>query len=152
LRLYTAIPSCEQWLQAAGVFYPKTTVVEGDDTADVDSLYSGYCGPSDEIMECGLNILELFFFFLKTSLWQQVASQTHRYWQQTLVELADKAYAAQNGAEGNHARPPRSREKVVAKLSKLQKIQPHELLQSTGLLVARMIATLKTVFQLNKGS
>ncbi|KAG2887559.1 hypothetical protein PC129_g17676 [Phytophthora cactorum] len=45
------------------------------------------------------------------------------------VERADNAYAAQNDAEGNHARPTRSREKIVAKLSKFQQIQPHELLQ-----------------------
>ncbi|KAG2896899.1 hypothetical protein PC115_g17383 [Phytophthora cactorum] len=65
----------------------------------------------------------------RRSLWQQIASETLRYWHQTPVERADNAYAAQNDAEGNHARPTRSREKIVAKLSKFQQIQPHELLQ-----------------------
>ncbi|KAG2810664.1 hypothetical protein PC112_g15958 [Phytophthora cactorum] len=60
---------------------------------------------------------------------RRIASETLRYWHQTPVERADNAYAAQNDAEGNHARPTRSREKIVAKLSKFQQIQPHELLQ-----------------------
>ncbi|KAG3050229.1 hypothetical protein PC121_g18509 [Phytophthora cactorum] len=41
----------------------------------------------------------------------------------------ERRVRAQNDAEGNHARPTRSREKIVAKLSKFQQIQPHELLQ-----------------------
>ncbi|KAG6952789.1 hypothetical protein JG687_00012772, partial [Phytophthora cactorum] len=41
---------------------PQNTVVEVDYTADVESLYSGYCGPSDENMECGLDTLWLFYF------------------------------------------------------------------------------------------
>ncbi|KAE9306852.1 hypothetical protein PR003_g21146 [Phytophthora rubi] len=121
----------------------ENTVSEVDSTADVDALYSGYCGPSNSIMECGLNKLELFFFFLPKTMWQHIASESHRYWEQTLDDRVVKAFIAQPPATQENQRPPSSRERIRAKLNKFQKVQPHELLHWVGLLVARMMAPKK---------
>ncbi|KAE9339958.1 hypothetical protein PR003_g10746 [Phytophthora rubi] len=122
---------------------PENTVTEVDSTADVGALYSGYCGQSNAIMERGLNILELFFFFLPKTMWQHIASESHRYWEPTLDDRVEKAFIAQPPATEESQRPPSSRERIRAKLNKFQKVQPHELLYWVGLLVARMMAPKK---------
>lgn len=112
---------------------PPNTIPDVQLDPILDKMYDGYTGPSEEVEAVGIGEINLFYFFLPKSFWLHVASESNRYWSQTLEDRVETAYTNQASA---HERP---REKIKARLSKAKPILPHELIRWLGLLVARML-------------
>jgi hypothetical protein len=119
---------------------PENHVLESDIEDDSDKIYNGYCGPSADILPCGSSPLALFYYFLPKYFWLHVASESNRYWQQTLEKRVDEIFIRQ---QENRSKAPQSKAHIEAKLKKFKKIQPHEVVQWIGLLVAHVLCPKK---------
>ncbi|KAG3017551.1 hypothetical protein PC120_g10947 [Phytophthora cactorum] len=102
---------------------PDDTTAAVTDNAGVDKMYDGYCGPSQGIIVAAKSPIELFFYFLPKALWRHVASESNRYWKQTFDVRLEKAVEQEKKMTD---RPQKSREKLLKRLSKFEKILLHE--------------------------
>ncbi|KAG4237012.1 hypothetical protein PC116_g14910 [Phytophthora cactorum] len=96
-------------------------------------LYDDPYGPSEEVMRCADSPLDVFLFFMPRGLWIEVARQSTLYHEQHLVERVDRMYEKQR-VEG-----AKTKTQIMEQEAKHEDIEPHELLNVMGLLVARMI-------------
>lgn len=119
---------------------PENVEAEIVDDPSVDKMYDGYCGPSQDISAASKSPLGLFYYFLPKLFWRNVATQTNRYWTQTLEARLDKAVEKESLV--TH-RTHRSRDALRRKLGKFQKILPHEVVQWIGLMVAHALSPCK---------
>ncbi|GMG17466.1 unnamed protein product [Phytophthora fragariaefolia] len=115
--------------------YPENTTAHINNDPVVDKVYDGYCGPSKDILPFAKTPIALFFYFLPKKLWRHIASESNRYWRQTLDARVAEAFAKQQG-EPNQV----SKEMIRGKLMKLTAIIPHELVNWIGLMVAHTLA------------
>jgi hypothetical protein len=129
--------NCVKWLRVDGSLILRILSHRSDKTPSLIA-YNGYCGPSDEIMQCKSNPIELFLFFLPRSFGVHVATESNWYWEQTLDARVESAHADQVANSQARNRPTQSRERIRLKLQKFKKIRPHELLQWLGLLMVHM--------------
>ncbi|KAG3075530.1 hypothetical protein JG687_00017982 [Phytophthora cactorum] len=70
---------------------PENVEAEMVDDPVVDMVYSGYWGPSQDIMASTKSALQLFYYFLPKAFWRGVASQSNLYWAQTLDARLEQA-------------------------------------------------------------
>jgi hypothetical protein len=70
---------------------PDNATAEVIDDLIVDKMYTGFCGPSQDITANSKSPLLLFYCFLPKVLWRHVATHTNLYWQQTLEARLEKA-------------------------------------------------------------
>ncbi|OWY98807.1 hypothetical protein PHMEG_00030330, partial [Phytophthora megakarya] len=117
-------------------FLPENTTTAVVDDPIVDKMYDGYCGPSEDIQAVTMSPLSLFTYFLPRSFWRHVASESNRYWKQTLESRLNKMVERENAVM---TRPRRSKDALRRKLEKFQRILPHEILQWIGLMLAHAL-------------
>ncbi|ETP00809.1 hypothetical protein F441_21844, partial [Phytophthora nicotianae CJ01A1] len=114
------------------------TTVEGND--EVDSMYDGYCGPSCDAAACGVSPGSLFYYFVPKDLWRHIASESNRYWRQTLDSRVEEAYAKEQMV--TH-RQQKTKEQVRKRLLRFKPIQPHEIIRWLGLMIAHALSPMK---------
>ncbi|POM63002.1 hypothetical protein PHPALM_27782 [Phytophthora palmivora] len=115
---------------------PENATVDIPNDRDVDRMYEGYCGPSEDVIGASKSPIDLFYYFLPKALWRQIASQTNLYWEQTLE--ARLTEAVEKEAKVTHRRQ-RSRAKLRRNLMKFEKVLPHEIVQWIGLMLAHAL-------------
>ncbi|KAG1710084.1 hypothetical protein DVH05_017091 [Phytophthora capsici] len=69
---------------------PDDTTAPVTNDAGVDKMYDGYCGPSQGVIAAAQSPIDLFYYFLPKSFWRHVASESNRYWKQTLEARLEK--------------------------------------------------------------
>ncbi|KAG6945483.1 hypothetical protein JG688_00016533 [Phytophthora aleatoria] len=121
---------------------PANAVAELNHDNDLDSMYDRYCGSSASATTYGLSPLKFFFFFLPKDLWRYIASETNRHWRQTLDSRVDEAYEKEKKV--TH-RMQKTKEKVRNKLLRINPIQPHEIVQWLGLMIAHTLSPTKSM-------
>ena len=117
---------------------PENRIIEMNDGSDVELMYSGYRGPSASVLRSGSSALGLFYYFLPKQLWIHIASETNRYWRQTFDARVEEEYSRQASQPR-----PLTRLQVVSKLNNFRLVQPHEIVQMIGLMIARMLCPQK---------
>ena len=119
---------------------PQNTVASVATDEVEDRKYAGYCGPSKDILASASTVLDLFFYFLPKSFWHSVASESNRYWRQTVdLRVEQEWQRSQSTPRGSR----RTRAQIEAKLLKFKKIFPHEIVQYIGLLLAHVLCPQK---------
>ncbi|POM66029.1 Hypothetical protein PHPALM_18172 [Phytophthora palmivora] len=53
---------------------PENATVDIPNDRDVDRMYKGYCGPSEDVIGASKSPIDLFYYFLPKPLWRQIAS------------------------------------------------------------------------------
>jgi hypothetical protein len=108
-------------------------LVEPEEFPRYPGLYSGEYGPTDEVLALADSPLKLFLFFLPKECWTEVAKQSNRYFDQNLSAQVDRIF--------DNQKPPgkKPKEWFMLREAKKEDIQPHEVLQILGLLIARML-------------
>ncbi|KAI9988571.1 hypothetical protein PInf_022011 [Phytophthora infestans] len=81
---------------------PDNVEAEIVDDPDVDTMYAGYGGPSQDIIAASKSPLKLFYYFLPKSFWRQVATQTNIYWKQTLESRLQQAEEKKPRSQSAH--------------------------------------------------
>lgn len=119
---------------------PDNVAAEIVDDPVVDKMYTGYFGPSEDIMNASKTPLQLFYYFLPKTFWRQVATQTNLYWKQSLAARLQKAEDKESSV--TH-RPQRTRAALLRNLQKFQKVSPHEVVQWIGLILAHALSPCK---------
>jgi hypothetical protein len=116
--------------------FPENEMATIVDDPEVDKMYEGYCGPSQDVMKAAQSPLSLFFYFLPKAFWRHVAVETHRYWDQTFEARLASAEAKESGV--TH-RPQKTSAKLRRRLQRYEKISPHEIVQWIGLIMAHTL-------------
>ncbi|KAE9049509.1 hypothetical protein PR003_g3416 [Phytophthora rubi] len=93
--------------------FPENEITTIVDDPEVDKMYEGYCGPSQDVLKAANSPLSLFFYFLPKAFWRHVALETHRYWQQTFEARLASAVVKESGI--TH-RPRKSSDKLRRRL------------------------------------
>ncbi|ETI30054.1 hypothetical protein F443_22825 [Phytophthora nicotianae P1569] len=119
---------------------PDNGIRTVEDNDEVDSMYDGYCGPSCDAAACGVSPGSLFYYFLPKDLWRHFASESNRYWRQTLDTRVEEAYAKEQMV--TH-RQQKTKEQVRKRLLRFKPIQPHEIIRWLGLMIAHVLSPMK---------
>ena len=100
---------------------------------------------SDEIVDAAKSMepIDLFLFFMPKVFWDSVARETNRYEQQTRQERLGKL---RRRLQSQFARPIALAKFMEAQreVDAFQPVQPHEILNMLGLLIARSLCPMKT--------
>ncbi|POM67486.1 Hypothetical protein PHPALM_16506 [Phytophthora palmivora] len=70
---------------------PDNATAVIDNVPAVDTMYFGYCGPSQKVLASCETPLSLFYYFLPKPFWREVASQTSLYWKQSFDARLENA-------------------------------------------------------------
>ncbi|ETO71561.1 hypothetical protein F444_12146 [Phytophthora nicotianae P1976] len=119
---------------------PDNGIRTVEDNDEVDSMYDGYCGPSCDAAACGVSPGSLFYYFLPKDLWRHIASESNRYWRQTLDSRVEEAYAKEQMV--TH-RQQKTKEQVRTRLLRFKSILPHEIFRWLGLMIAHALSPMK---------
>ncbi|KDO21582.1 hypothetical protein SPRG_13266 [Saprolegnia parasitica CBS 223.65] len=70
------------------------SVVEDDSVAwqPTDPPYSGYSGPTPDVLRIAGDPLALFFHFMPKEMWKNIAHEANNYWRATIQIHAEKAF------------------------------------------------------------
>ena len=116
---------------------PDDSCASINESDPADKKYDGYCGPSEDIEDHAHSSMSLFYYFLPRSFWTHVASESNRYWRQTIDGRVDEAFRRQQAKEQANPYTKRlTRLDIETKMLKFKKIQPNEIIQYIGLLLA----------------
>lgn len=116
---------------------PDDTVRDATSDGEADKKYDGYCGLSPDIEPHTTSLMDLFFYFLPMAFWRHVASESNRYWRQTLEDRVNKAFRRDQASTSK--RKKKTRDQIHAKLLKFNNIQPHEIIRWVGLMIAHVL-------------
>ncbi|GMF45365.1 unnamed protein product [Phytophthora fragariaefolia] len=107
---------------------------------DAAPLYDGPSGPTKAALAYAENPLAIFYFFLPKELCRRIAAETNKYRLDSVDEVAQGM--RQRAREKSLTSPSTtdlSVEAYRAKLRRKNNIQPHEIVQFIGLLIARAL-------------
>ncbi|GMF35348.1 unnamed protein product [Phytophthora fragariaefolia] len=108
---------------------------------DYPRLYDGEYGPTGKALTAASTPSGAFFFFMQSTLWEDIADKSNDYFTEKIDERVEKQYNKQVAREKKHPNFKRkAREQIKTELEKTVDITARELCVFVGLLVARTIA------------